>query len=122
MFLVEAMTTTGRISEGYPTYEAAFARIAAIPDIELVGMPLIFQDLPDGSQRIVRDDGKPLQAHRPTLAVEADDALPLADENIPLGEVRAVYTPQDEAQDIVDPLGRVQRRDSPDTWADDVIE
>lgn len=109
MFLVEAMTTAGRVSEAFATYEEAAARVAAIPDAELVGMPLIFQDLPDGSQRIVREDGKPLQAHRPTLSADADGALPLVDEDVPLGDLRAIYTPQDEAPDEVDPLGRVKR-------------
>ncbi|MGL4550839.1 MAG: hypothetical protein ACRC33_06600 [Gemmataceae bacterium] len=112
MFLVEVMTTAGRLSEAFPTYEAASARVDAIPDAELLGMPLIFQDLPDGSQRIVRYDGKPLQAHRPTLAADPGDALPMATEDVPLGELRPVYmTPQDEAPDTVDPLGRVRRRD-----------
>jgi hypothetical protein len=109
VFLVEVLTTAGRVSEAFATYEEAAARVAAIPDAELVGMPLIFQDLPDGSQRIVREDGKPLQAHRTTLAVDPDEAVPLAEEDVPLGELRPIYTPQDEVPDEVDPLGRVRR-------------
>ena len=111
MFVVELTTTAGRVCESFATYEEAAARVAAIPDTELVGMPLIFQDLPDGSQRIVREDGKPLQAHRPTLAVDPEDAVPLAEEDVPLGELRPIYTPQDEVPDEVDPLGRVWRRE-----------
>jgi hypothetical protein len=65
VFLVEAMTTAGRVSEAFATYEEAAARVASIPDAELVGMPLIFQDLPDGSQRIVREDGKPTPCRWP---------------------------------------------------------
>lgn len=109
MFLVEAVTTSGRISEAFPTYEEAAARVAAIPDAELLAMPFIFQDLADGSQRIVREDGKPLQAHRPTLAADADGPLPLADVDVPLGELRPIYTPQDEAPDVADPLGPIPR-------------
>jgi hypothetical protein len=113
VFLVEAMTAAGRVSEAFATYEEAAARVASIPDAELVGMPLIFQDLPDGSQRIVREDGKPLQAHRPTLAADPDDAVPLAEEDVPLGELRPIYTPQDEVPDEVDPLGRVPKGEPP---------
>lgn len=103
------MTTVGRISEIFATYEEALTRVEAIPEADLLGMPLIFQDLPDGSQRIVREDGKPLQAHRPTLAVDADTPLPLTDEDVPLGELRPIYTPQDDAPDRMDPLGPVPR-------------
>lgn len=113
MFLVEAMTTEGRLSEAFATYEEAARRVEEIPVESLVGMPLIFQELADGSQRIVREDGKPLQAHRPTLAGEAGDPLPLAEEDVPLGELRPIITPQDEADPwlFTDPRGRVRRRD-----------
>lgn len=116
MYLVEAMTTAGRVSEAFATYEEAAQRVAAIPAESLVGMPLIFQELADGSQRIVREDGKPLQAHRPTLAVEAGDPLPLVEEDVPLGELRPIFTPQDEAdpERFVDPRGRVERRGEDD--------
>ena len=111
MFLLEVVTRSGRISESFPTYEAALARLAGFADDDFLTMPLIFQDLPDGSQRIVREDGKPLQAHRPTLAADMnDDALPLSDEEVPLGDLRAVYTPQDDQGEWVDPLGRVTPR------------
>jgi hypothetical protein len=113
VFLLEVVTRSGRVSESFPTYEAALARLAAIADDELLTMPLIFQDLPDGSQRIVREDGKPLQAHRPTLAADMnEDALPLAEEEVPLGELRAVYTPQEDHSDWADPLGRVPPREA----------
>jgi hypothetical protein len=113
VFLVEAMTTEGRISEAFATYEEAARRVEEIPFASLIGMPLIFQELADGSQRIVREDGKPLQAHRPTLAAEAGDPLPLTEEDVPLGELRAIYTPQDEADPdhFTDPRGPVRRRD-----------
>lgn len=108
MFLLEVVTRSGRISESFPTYEAALARLNALADDELLTMPLIFQDLPDGSQRFVRADGKPLQAHRPTLTADLnDDALPLSEEEIPLGELRTIYTPQDDQGEWVDPLGRI---------------
>jgi hypothetical protein len=98
VFLVEAMTTSGRISEAYPEYEDARRRAEAIPAEELLTAVIIYQELPDGSQRVVRDDGKPLQAHRHAMPGAEEEPLPLAEENVPLGELRAVYTPQDEAE------------------------
>lgn len=115
MYLVEVITRSGPISETFATYEAAAARVARIPEADLLTMPLIYQDLPDGSQRIVREDGKPLQAHRPTLSADLPEAaLPLSEEDIPLGELRAVYTPQDESDEWINPLDRLRPRVSRD--------
>ena len=52
------------------------------PAEALVGIPLIFEELADGSQRLVREDGKPLQWHR--LPGEQDTEGP--DEPVPLSE------------------------------------
>jgi hypothetical protein len=83
VFIVEFQTTTGPVCERYPTYEEARHRVEHFAAEALVGLPLIFQELADGSERVVRDDGKPLQWHRPTddRPHGADDPLPLADES-----------------------------------------
>jgi hypothetical protein len=64
VFLVEMTTKAGRICESFATYDEAKCRVAQFPEEDLIGMAFIFQDLPDGSQRLIRDDGKPLQWHR----------------------------------------------------------
>jgi hypothetical protein len=114
VFLVEAMTTQGRISEMYPEYKAARQRAEAIPAEELLTAVIIYQELPDGSQRIVRDDGKPLQAHRLTAPGPEEEPLPLAEEDVPLGEIRAFYTPQDEAEEGEGDPMPVRRRGRPE--------
>ncbi len=83
MFIVELNTTTGKVCESFPTYEAAVHRVENFPAEGLVGLPLVFEELPDGSQRLVREDGKPLQWHRleDDRPVGPDEPLPLADES-----------------------------------------
>jgi len=93
VFIVELTTTAGTVCESYVTYEEARRRVEGLVVEDLVGMALIFQELPDGSQRLVREDGKPLQWHR--LPEDAppgpDEPLPLADESSGLlGEGRWV--------------------------------
>jgi hypothetical protein len=84
VFIVEARTRTGKLSESYATYEEARRRVDGLHDEIVVGMALIFQELPDGSQRLVRDDGKPLQWHRlPDDDLGSGESVPLSDE--PLG-------------------------------------
>ncbi|HXG12865.1 MAG TPA: hypothetical protein VNK04_24115 [Gemmataceae bacterium] len=83
-FIVELTTRQGRVSERYPTYAEARRRVDQFPADSLVGPALIFQELPDGSERLVREDGKPLQVHR-RLVEEAkncseDDPLPLTED------------------------------------------
>ncbi len=93
MYIVELMTTTGRVCELYATYEEAKRRVESIPFETLVGMPLIFEELADGSQRLVREDGKPLQWHRNEEEARdgADEPVALADESSGLlGEGRWV--------------------------------
>jgi hypothetical protein len=80
MFLVEITTRTGKISERFRSYARARRRIDQFKEEDLIGVPCIYQELPDGSQRLVREDGKPLQWHRP------DDTLSLEDDPLPLVE------------------------------------
>ena len=85
MFIVELTTTTGKVCESYPTYEEARRRVESLPAECLVSIPFIFQELADTSQRLVREDGKPLQWHRipmvqaQDLPAGVDDPLPLDD-------------------------------------------
>jgi len=79
VFIVEIPTRSGRVCERFTTYEAARERIDAFPPESLAGLPLIFQDLPDGSERLVCEDGKPLQWHRlPWDEPEQADEGPLS--------------------------------------------
>jgi len=82
MFVVELQTTAGPVCESYPTYEEARRRIELFPAEALIGTPLLFQELPDGSQRFVREDGKPLQIHRlpdDRLGGGPEQSIPLCD-------------------------------------------
>lgn len=95
MFVVEIETTTGPVCETYATYEEARRRIDLFPAESLLGTPLLFQELPDGSQRMVREDGKPLQVHR-----LPDDRLKGGpDEPIPLCEAPIASPSREETDD-----------------------
>jgi hypothetical protein len=83
VFIIELTTTTGKVCESYPTYEEARRRVESLPAECLVGLPLLFEELVDTSQRLVREDGKPLQWHR---VPEAQDLPPGPDEPLPLDE------------------------------------
>ena len=80
MFLVEITTKSGKICERFRSYARAKRRIERVPQEDLIGIPCIYQELPDGSQRLVREDGKPLQWHR------LDENVPFADEPLPLAD------------------------------------
>jgi hypothetical protein len=82
VFIVELTTRQGRVSERYETYAEARRRVEQFPADSLVGLAMIFQELPDGSERLAREDGKPLQFHR-RLVEEAKDC---SDEPLPLVE------------------------------------
>jgi hypothetical protein len=102
VFIVELTTTTGKLCESFPSYEEAVRRIEQIPLEGLISLPLIFEELPDGSQRLVREDGKPLQWHRleEDRPAGPDDPLPLADESSGLlGEGRWVLREQPGPQE-----------------------
>jgi len=107
VFIVELRTRTGKVAEGYATYEEARRRVEQYPAEDLVGLPLIFQQLADGSERVVRDDGKPLQFHR-VLAEDMpagdDEPVPLSDDTLGLvgadGQLKMVqpHPPEDEEE------------------------
>ena len=62
---------------GFPAQhmrEDARRRMNGFSDDAVIGIPFIFKELADGSQRLVREDGKPLQWHR-----LADDGTPISD-------------------------------------------
>ena len=82
MFIIELITTTGKVCESYATYEEARHRVDQFPPNILLGIPLIFAELADGSQRLVREDGKPLQWHR----LPVDDPREGRDEPVALAE------------------------------------
>jgi hypothetical protein len=97
MYIVELFTRQGRVSERYETYVEARRRVELYPTEALLSLPLIFQELADGSERLVREDGKPLQFHRRLEEQErgaADALLPLADDSSSLldsdGKLRLV--------------------------------
>lgn len=114
VFLVEANTIHGPISEAYPRYEEALKRAEGLPSEELLSAVIIYQELADGSQRVVREDGKPLQAHRHAMPGAEEEPLPLADEELPLGKILAYYTPQEDTQPgEADPMP-VRRRRRPE--------
>jgi hypothetical protein len=107
LYIVELSTPAGKVCERYATYEAARRRVDQFPPGSVVGIPFIFMELADGSQRLVREDGKPLQWHRVAqeeAAAATDEPLPLADESSGLlGEGRWVPlrdpSPQDDEWD-----------------------
>src|SRR5215207_7199609 len=99
MFIVEFRTRSGKVSERYETLEEAKRRVESFPAEALVGLPLVFEELPDASERAVREDGKPLQFHR----VLAED-MPMEDEDpIPLAEGESGLLHPDGQLGIVDP-------------------
>ena len=81
-YIVEVATTAGPLAERFDTYDEAVARVEALPADLLAGIPFIFRELPDGSQRLVRNDGKPLQWHR----LEHERDIPLGDDLLPLSD------------------------------------
>jgi hypothetical protein len=107
VFIVELTTTTGKVCESFANYEEARRRVEQFPADVLLGIPFIFEELADGSQRLVREDGKPLQWHRipEDPAPGAAEPLPLCDESSGLlGEGRWVPlprpTPQEDEWDV----------------------
>jgi hypothetical protein len=85
LYIVELSTPAGKVSEVYATYEEARRRVDQFAPEGVVGIPFIFAELADGSQRLVREDGKPLQWHR-VAQREAADAVEAADEPLPLAD------------------------------------
>jgi hypothetical protein len=85
MFFVEVITRTGKLCESFATYEEARRRIDSLAPESIVGLPFIFQELADGSQRLVRDDGKPLQWHHVLHDPPAADDQPITLADVPPG-------------------------------------
>lgn len=108
MYIIEIVTPTEKICESFPTYEEARRRVEQFPADSLVSLPLIFKKLEDDSQRLVRDDEKPLHWHR----LEQDELPPHSNEPIPLtdvvieGDVSEVWmkADQENPQDEEPPL------------------
>jgi hypothetical protein len=102
------LTREGAVCESYATYEEARRRVDQFPAESLLSTPLIFQELTDGSQRVVREDGKPLQWHRlpEDVSPSLNEPLPLCDDSFaPLGDGKWVLlerpTPQDDEGDLL---------------------
>ncbi len=106
MFILEVLTREGKVCESFATYEEAKKRADQIPADQLAGIPFIFQELTDNSQRLVREDGKPLQWHR-----ALDEPEPKSEEPIPLAE---------EVDEIVGKGWQVISRPPEEEWDDDV--
>jgi hypothetical protein len=109
VFIVEAITRTGKVCERYATHEEARRRVDALLAEGALGLPLIYQEFADGSQRLVREDGKPLQWHRITeeIAPAADAPVPLSEEALGLfgegKEIRLISSepaPEDEDEPL----------------------
>lgn len=81
-FVVELTTTTEKICETYQTYEEAVHRIEQFPIETLTSIPFIFEALPDGSQRLIRQDRKPLQWHRLPEDLPPGTDIPFDPENV----------------------------------------
>jgi hypothetical protein len=98
MFIVELTTRDGRVSERYETYEEARRRVDQFDSGRLIGLAFIFQELPDGSERLVREDGTALQFHRKLVEESkessTDEPLPLMEDTLglsgPDGRLRVV--------------------------------
>lgn len=131
MYIVVLATRTEQRCERYDTYEAALRRVEQTDEHDLVGMPFIFKELADGSQRLIRGDGKPLQWHRlpqdgdapPEKALPVteelpadttthferpmpvfdDEPLPLVDEVPPGLEIREIFLREEDAERCKNP-------------------
>jgi hypothetical protein len=110
VFIVEAVTRTGKVCERYATYEEARHRVDGLSAEGVIGLPFIYQELADGSQRLVREDGKPLQWHRMTeeIAPAADAPVPLSEETLDLfgpgKEIRMITSEPEPESDEDEPL------------------
>jgi arsenate reductase (thioredoxin) len=109
-FIIEVPTRHGLLCEKFATYAEARRRVDSVPAADLLGMPLIFRALPDGSQRLVRDDGKPLQWHRleEDNREVMDEPVPLSDD-LPAGDGRPLIRPVERATDDIYDSVPVQR-------------
>jgi hypothetical protein len=113
MYIIEVATRSGKVCEAYETYEEALHQVNQFPEDSLTGMPFIFRELPDGSQRLIRLDGKPLQWHRlpEDLPPGRDEPLPLADAVPAAGE--AATAEEDEPLPLLDLPPELANREGP---------
>jgi hypothetical protein len=54
VFIVEAVTKAGKVCERYASHEEARRRVDALSAEAVIGLPFIYQEFADGSQRLVR--------------------------------------------------------------------
>src|SRR4051794_16705577 len=99
-FIVEVTTKTGKVCESYETYEEAKRRVDQLPADSLAGIPFIFRELADGSQRLGREDGKPLQGPRLPEAPPPgpDEPIPLSEDPVDLRQGMRVIGPEAEEE------------------------
>jgi hypothetical protein len=110
-YILEAVTQSGKICETHPTYESAVQRIEQLAGEGFVEMPLLFKELADGSQRLVRMDGKPLQWHRlPDDQPIMEDAIPLSEEVLNLPPPVEITQPP-ELPELLDWEEEVEKED-----------
>jgi hypothetical protein len=95
-FIVDVTTVQGRVCERYQTYAEAARRVDGFDTGSLVGPAYIFEELPDGSERLVRQDGKTIQVHRALV----EDSRECPEEPIPLTQGRALG--EDEKPRVVE--------------------
>jgi hypothetical protein len=97
IYILEAVTRVGKVCETHPTYEAAVQRIEQLATEGFVQMPLLFAELADGSQRLVRLDGKPLQWHRlpEDRPIVEEEPIPLTDQVLNLPPPVEISRPPD---------------------------
>jgi hypothetical protein len=73
-FIVDLITSEGRVCERYVTLAEARRRVEQFAADSVLSAPHIFEELADGSQRLVRDDGKPIQYHRQLVEESRESA------------------------------------------------
>jgi hypothetical protein len=112
-FVVELMTTDGRVSERFATLDEALRRVDEFPAAALIGLPLVLRKLPDGSERLVREDGKPLQFHR----ILAEDFAGADQEPLPLVEGESGLIDDEGKLKLVEPRPPVE---DDGEWGEDI--
>jgi hypothetical protein len=104
-FILDLTTSDGRVCERFETYDEARRRLEQFPAESLIGLAFIFEEFADGSERVVLEDGKPLQFHRAPVEEAreiADEPLPLVDETDAgaEGNIRIVEPPPGWSPDL----------------------
>ena len=81
-FILDLTTSDGRDCERFESYAAARRRLEQFNAESMVGLAFIFEEFADGSERVVLEDGRPLQLHRSPV----EEAREITDEPLPLAE------------------------------------